>query len=1048
MLDEWAQARGKKMNKTPGPVAALRRFAAGIAAIGAAALPHEAPAHEKLGANLNFIGDFRRNHEFVDVVKQSRIFLKIGQFDDSQPANRAPIGTDGWPTSDFRVLAMVDQENVLNLGGTYKIVFNGQATLTTSGGGSGSIANQAYDSGTNTTTADLIFPSGGANLMVDFTGTGGSVKNVRILRPGYAASGTPLLHTPWKDHAKRFSILRFMDWTRTNGNRHVNWSDRTTPEKLRTEAYIAQWETVIDAANALNRDPWINVPVQASDDYVTNLATLFRDRLNANLNVYVEYGNELWNFNIYDQGMDDFNGGASFNGATVNRSLAAASPPGSPLRFEGETDATTLGFRRVGLRLKEISDIFKTVWGAAAINTRVRPVLAGQMANSFIVEEGLGVVDRGLNVRPNTVFYAISGAPYIYPSATPDEASDEVPGMTVQQILDGLAAGVTNAPGEDVYQYLSHAGLGAWYGLKVVAYEAGFDNFGANNIANKRLANLDPQIRAICRNLVNGWHGHGFDHLLWFNAGADTYDTQFGMWPLVEDMANQAAPKNQCMDDILAAALPSVTIGTPVTGGAIAGGNYRGSAAPNGAVTGTDGPFGFPGYVEYLLRADVEGTYNIVFTGSAPAGESFRLKLNNVTVAANATLPATTGTSAPIAVTLRRGLNAMRIERAVGASFSISSFTITLVGDGTPDVFSFSAQTGVTPASVVISGAATINGLTIAANVSVSGGEYSVGCNGTFTSAAGTITNGQTVCVRHTASPSLNTTTTTTLTIGGISASFSSTTSAAPANPARLFNISTRMQVLTGGDVMIAGFIIDGPASKRVVINVAGPHLANFGVANVLANPTLTLVRQSDNAVIGTNDNWQTQANPADVAAIQATGFQPNHQLEPALIATLAPGAYTAIVQGANNGTGVGLVGLFEVDRADVPLINISTRGQVRTDSDVMIAGFIIQGDSAKTVVVNVAGPHLANFGITNPLANPQLTLVRSSDNAILATNDNWQTQANPAHVALIQATGFQPNHQLEPAIIATLPPGAYTAIVSGVNNGTGVALVGVFAVP
>jgi alpha-tubulin suppressor-like RCC1 family protein len=267
-------------------------------------------------------------------------------------------------------------------------------------------------------------------------------------------------------------------------------------------------------------------------------------------------------------------------------------------------------------------------------------------------------------------------------------------------------------------------------------------------------------------------------------------------------------------------------------------------------------------------------------------------------------------------------------------------------------------------------------------------------------------------------------------------------------NPARLFNISTRGKVLTGNDVMIAGFIIDGSAAKKVVINVAGPSLANYGIAGPLQNPTLTLVRSSDQAILATNDNWQTQANPADVAAINASGFQPNHTLEPAIIATLGPGAYTAIVQGANGGVGVGLVGVFEVDHPEVPMINISTRGQVLGGEDVMIAGFIVQGDSAKTVVVNVAGPSLANYGITNPLQNPTLTLVRSSDQVIIATNDNWQTQANPADVTAITNSGFKPNHTLEPAIIATLPPGAYTAIVSGATGGTGVGLVGVFAVP
>ena len=263
--------------------------------------------------------------------------------------------------------------------------------------------------------------------------------------------------------------------------------------------------------------------------------------------------------------------------------------------------------------------------------------------------------------------------------------------------------------------------------------------------------------------------------------------------------------------------------------------------------------------------------------------------------------------------------------------------------------------------------------------------------------------------------------------------------------PRRLFNISTRMQVLTGNDVMIAGFIIGGSATKTVVINVAGPSLAPFGITNPLPNPTLTLVRSSDNATLGSNDDWQTQG-AASVAAIEASGFKPNHALEPALIATLPPGAYTAIVEGVG-GTGVGLVGVFEVDQPDMTLTNISTRGQVLTGNDRMIAGFIVQGDGPQTVVVNVAGPHLLNFGIANALLNPTLTLVRSSDQAVLATNDNWRTQTNPADVAAIEATGFQPNNPNEPAIIMTLPPGAYTAIVEGVGGSTGVALVGVFRV-
>ena len=265
---------------------------------------------------------------------------------------------------------------------------------------------------------------------------------------------------------------------------------------------------------------------------------------------------------------------------------------------------------------------------------------------------------------------------------------------------------------------------------------------------------------------------------------------------------------------------------------------------------------------------------------------------------------------------------------------------------------------------------------------------------------------------------------------------------APPADASRLRNISTRGEVLTGNDVMIAGFIIGGSVSKTVVVNVAGPSLTNYGITNVLADPTLTLVRSSDNARIEFNDNWQSASNAAQM---QAAGLQPNHPLEPSIMMTLAPGAYTAIVQGVGGGTGVALVGVFGVDHPEVPLINISTRGQVLTGNDVMIAGFVIQDSGPQTVVVSVAGPSLANFGVVDPLANPTLTLVRSQDDVIIATNDNW---GNAANAEKIVDTGFAPSDPKEPAILATLDPGGYTAIVSGIGNTTGTGLVAVWASP
>src|SRR5205085_2258930 len=154
-----------------------------------------ASAHDPLGANLNFIADFMRNHEFNDLVKQSRAFLKAGShFDDANPSDRATVGPDGWPTEDFKLFVMTNQAGVTGLGGTYKLVFTGQANVTATGA---AIQNKAFDAGTNTTRADVVFPEGGDTLFIDFTGTGGTVKNLRLLRPGVSETNVPLLTTTW-----------------------------------------------------------------------------------------------------------------------------------------------------------------------------------------------------------------------------------------------------------------------------------------------------------------------------------------------------------------------------------------------------------------------------------------------------------------------------------------------------------------------------------------------------------------------------------------------------------------------------------------------------------------------------------------------------------------------------------------------------------------------------------------------------------------------------------------------------------------------------------
>jgi len=258
----------------------------------------------------------------------------------------------------------------------------------------------------------------------------------------------------------------------------------------------------------------------------------------------------------------------------------------------------------------------------------------------------------------------------------------------------------------------------------------------------------------------------------------------------------------------------------------------------------------------------------------------------------------------------------------------------------------------------------------------------------------------------------------------------------------RAVNLSTRGRVGAGNDVLIGGFIIAGDRPKTVVVTGAGPSLRSAGVAAALPDPKLTIVRQAPvAAVIAANDDWR---DGPDAARIADAGFAPADPREAAVMLTLQPGAYTAILEDADGATGEGLVGVFEVDHPEVPLIDIATRGNVLNGDDVLIGGFVIGGDAPRTVVITATGPSLFAAGITHPLENPALTLVRSSDRSIVATNVGWQ---NAADAVEIEQAGFAPADMRESAIMATLAPGAYTAIVSGVSGATGVAVVAVYEV-
>lgn len=241
---------------------------------------------------------------------------------------------------------------------------------------------------------------------------------------------------------------------------------------------------------------------------------------------------------------------------------------------------------------------------------------------------------------------------------------------------------------------------------------------------------------------------------------------------------------------------------------------------------------------------------------------------------------------------------------------------------------------------------------------------------------------------------------------------------------------------------MIGGFIIRGHVAKNVVLRGLGPSLANAGVPaiQVLNDPVLEL-HGPNGGLITSNDNWKDSPQRTQ---FEGGPFQPTDDRESVILATLQPGAYTAILSGAGATNGIGLIEIYDnTQAADSDLANLSTRGYVQVGNEVMIGGFTLGGNNTPTrVALRALGPSLTRFGLFPTLANPSLEL-HNANGTVMLSNDDWET--DPISAAELTANGLALPDPKESGIFTTLPPGAFTAIVSGNNGAVGIGLVEIY---
>jgi len=612
-----------------------------------------------MGANLAPVSDYSQTPVFVDLMEQARRFgTPEAPWDE-----KARLGADGWPLGDFGVVLMVGQADVPQTSGVYVLSFTGHARVE-------AVASPAvlrkprYDAQKNHSTWEVVMPPGAAQLMLRFTATGPGVKDLKVIRPGYDAVHPPSFTRLFLQHVAAFKTLRFMDWLHTNGSTVRTWEQRADPHTTHfLGAAGVPWERILELSNTNGSDLWLNLPVEADDDYIRQLALLCRTMLKPDLHVYLEYSNEVWN--------------AGFGQFHKNLQLTReelALHANSTLRAGGETDVNRLAYRHTAQRLLDMAAIFRSVYGPRAYAQRIRPLLAAQVVQPAILQLQLRFIEMAYG-PPADYLYGLAVAPYF--NLGPHQTEDD---LSADQVLSAMGASVDQLERQNALE--ANVALARWYGIPLMAYEGGADTFGPGSLEAKRQASHDPRMRALCQRYLAKWFDTGGDLFMWFQAGAGDWSNRFGTWELSESLQDQSAPKLRCLQDF-AAQYGAQAPERNALPGRIDAMDFVGSYAPYSKDARLKLRYLHPGQsLDYLLWSPAARDYQLSLQAeTGQAGNSVQLAVDGRTVAPAVELLASgwglLKVTAPLRLPLGAGFHTLRLRTLSESSgFRLDALTL------------------------------------------------------------------------------------------------------------------------------------------------------------------------------------------------------------------------------------------------------------------------------------------------------------------------------------------------------------------------------------